>query len=140
MNEVNRSPVGFLNEFKTESIASTVKDSVKDHFSPEFLNRLDDIIVFNSLTKKDAKRIAEIELGNYPIEVSDSLLDYIVAHGYSEEYGARNIARFIKKSLLPQVAQARLTLMQPNPVTNQYQFKFRGDEPEISLSAIDIGL
>ena len=62
-----------------------VKTSVKGHFSPEFMNRIDEVVVFNSLTKKDVKKIAKLQLDKLPIEVTDSLLEYIVKHGYSRE-------------------------------------------------------
>ena len=81
-------------------------NDLKAHFRPEFLNRLDEIIMFKPLTKADIediiaimvanlnKRIADRELS---IEVTDSAASYIVEHGYDPVYGARPLKRFLQK-------------------------------------------
>ena len=73
-----------------------VKTSVKRKFAPEFLNRIDHYVFFNTLTKEDAMKIASMGLKKLPIKKTKALLSYIVDNAYSEEYGARNINRFIK--------------------------------------------
>lgn len=65
-------------------------------FKKEFLNRIDDIIVVNDLSKDNIREIAKLELISYPIIVTEELLDFIVEKSYSEEYGARNVKRVIK--------------------------------------------
>ena len=85
-----------------------IKEKVKQEFSPEFLNRIDNYIFFNSLSPDDVRKIAKLALTGMPIKKHKVLLDYIVENGYSEEYGARNVSRFIKNSVAPVVAQLLL--------------------------------
>ena len=94
-------------------IESIVLDSVKDHFSPEFLNRIDDIVLFDTLTKEQVSEIAQLQLEDLPIEATDSLVSYIVDKGYSVEYGARNISRFIKNNVSDKIADAILNKLVP---------------------------
>lgn len=81
---------------------------LKDSFKPEFLNRIDEIIIFTSLTKEDIKEIAirmiektrkMLSEQNIHLEVSDKALDYLVENGYSDEYGARPLRRLIQKEV-----------------------------------------
>ncbi|MBR6253724.1 MAG: ATP-dependent Clp protease ATP-binding subunit [Clostridia bacterium] len=76
----------------------------KKQFNPEFLNRLDGIIVFNKLTMEDCKKIVDLEINEslerlenagFKADVTDNFKDYILEKGYSNEYGARNIKREI---------------------------------------------
>jgi MoxR-like ATPase len=108
-----------------------VKTSVKGHFSPEFMNRIDEVVVFNSLTKKDVKKIAKLQLDKLPIEVTDPLLEYIVKNGYSREYGARNIARFIKNNISDKIADAILNGKVPKKEGALYSPKVTKDGVKI---------
>jgi len=112
---LNRNPLGFD---KTEEIPQKVssevlRNSIKKHFSPEFLNRIDDFVVFNSLTKPEIKQIAELQLADIPIVPTEPLINFIVEGGYSPEYGARNISRFIKQNVSIKVADAILEKLVP---------------------------
>jgi ATP-dependent Clp protease ATP-binding subunit ClpC len=78
---------------------------MKNFFSPEFINRIDDTIVFNSLTNDDIKKITEIELKKlvsrlddmkYKISYDETLVDYLSKVGYDELYGARPLKRAIQ--------------------------------------------
>jgi len=78
---------------------------MKNFFSPEFINRIDDTIVFNSLTNDDIKKITEIELKKlvsrlnemkYKISYDDTLVEYLSKVGYDELYGARPLKRAIQ--------------------------------------------
>jgi len=106
--------LGFANKHVTyvESQDDILK-MVKKKFSPEFLNRIDNFIFFNPLTKEDAKQIAELELKNIPVRKTNPLLNYIIENSYSEEYGARNIARFIKNDVAVKTAEALLKNKRP---------------------------
>jgi ATP-dependent Clp protease ATP-binding subunit ClpC len=101
-------------------IESIVLDSVKDHFSPEFLNRIDDIVLFDTLTKEQVSEIAQLQLEDLPIEATDSLVSYIVDKGYSAEYGARNISRFIKNNVSDKIADAILNKLVPKKEGEYY--------------------
>jgi len=89
-----------------ERRAEKVRDELKNVFNPEFLNRLDDVIVFHPLSRehisqivsvllKDVrKRLAEEEL---MLKLTDQATDFLVKHGYDEQYGARPLKRAIQK-------------------------------------------
>ena len=78
---------------------------MKKFFSPEFINRIDDTIVFNSLSEEDIKKIAELELKKligrlvdlkYKVTYDESLVNYLAKVGYDEMYGARPLKRAIQ--------------------------------------------
>jgi ATP-dependent Clp protease ATP-binding subunit ClpC len=87
---------------------SVIEKELKKTFSPEFLNRIDDIVVFNNLDKKDIRKIVDIELVylikrinelGYEIEISETAKDFISEKGFDSKYGARPLNRAIQKYL-----------------------------------------
>lgn len=108
-----------------------VKVSLEKHFKPEFLNRIDEVIYFNELTKDDLKKITKIELKLLPIQITDELLDYVVENGYSAVYGARSIKRFIKKRISSLVADALLNLQVPDNQEKYYSIEIVNGEPMV---------
>lgn len=91
-----------------ERISSIIQQTLKKKFKPEFLNRLDDTIIFNSLTREDISKIIGLEVNKlnkrinemgYDMKVDKTAIDYICDVGYSEEYGARPLARAIQKHI-----------------------------------------
>jgi len=107
VGEVKREALGFDRQEANVSdveIKSTVMQSVKRHFSPEFLNRIDETIFFTTLNEEQVKKIAKMQLQQLPIRITEAVLKYVVKGGYSQEYGARNIKRFIKLNIAPKVA------------------------------------
>tara|TARA_R110000824_G_scaffold282054_1_gene470335 strand:+ start:1379 stop:2722 length:1344 start_codon:yes stop_codon:yes gene_type:complete len=116
VSDIKTERVGFKSgeEEVTEKVTSDIIDkAVKRHFSPEFLNRLDSIVHFNNLTKPQIKEIVSLQLKNLPIVITDPLINFIVEGGYSAEYGARNIARFIKNNVSIQIADSILHKLVP---------------------------
>jgi ATP-dependent Clp protease ATP-binding subunit ClpC len=102
------SPVGFDlgNSAKDTNVRAIIEKAMKKHFKPEFLNRIDECVVFNRLTEDDIMKITEIQLSKmfehvkkqgYKIEVTKALKEIIVKDGYSDEFGARPILRMITK-------------------------------------------
>jgi ATP-dependent Clp protease ATP-binding subunit ClpC len=92
---------------------SSLLKALKKYFSPEFLNRIDEIVVFKQLDKRDIKKIIAIHLQELRRELDkegkelvlrEEVVDYIVRQGYSSEYGARHLGRTIKKELLEKIA------------------------------------
>lgn len=88
-----------------ETADSIIRKALKRQFAPEFLNRLDDIILFRPLNKESAKQIARLELNDlherlakmgHNLLITDELVDYIVEHGFESQYGARSLKRAIK--------------------------------------------
>ena len=104
------SGVGFMTKSREskgdEENKAVIEKQLKKTFSPEFLNRIDDIVTFNSLTKEDINKIIDIELEyltarvkglEYELELTTELRDYIVEKGFDPEYGARPLKRAIQK-------------------------------------------
>lgn len=103
---VGKKLLGFGSETKTYKAAKTdIAKEFKDVFSPEFINRLDSVVYFNNLTKKDAEIIARNMLLKLPIKVTQKLVNYVVEEAFSEEYGARNIKRFIRNNVTIKIAE-----------------------------------
>ena len=113
--------VGFTKDVvSVSSCKEQITDSVKKKFPAEFMNRIDNYVFFNSLSKEDVREIAKIALKSIPIKKHKALLDFIVSNGYSEEYGARNIKRFIKNDVAPVIAQALLERKVPEKLNDLY--------------------
>ena len=90
-----------------------VMASLKDYFRPEFLNRVDDIILFDILSKENIKKIVEIQVDivknrlkdkDINLIVSDDVLAYLAKEGYNPHYGARPLKRLIQNKILTPVA------------------------------------
>jgi len=97
-----------------EIMKGTIQSALRKAFSPEFLNRLDDVIVFNSLQREDLHRIIDISLGKlfsrvkglgYEIELTVEAKDFLSEKGYDPQYGARPLNRAIQKYLEDPVAE-----------------------------------
>lgn len=93
---------------------SVVQKALKNAFSPEFLNRIDDVIIFNSLDKKEIHQIIDIELKGllkrvnelgYQVEVSEAAKDFLTEKGFEPQYGARPLKRAIQKYLEDELAE-----------------------------------
>ena len=110
--------IGFANRAKADNMdeimKSTIQSALKKAFSPEFLNRLDDVVVFNSLSKEHIFQIIDISLGKlfhritdlgYKIELTDKAKDFLANKGYDQQYGARPLNRAIQKYLEDAIAE-----------------------------------
>lgn len=89
-----------------EYAKSVIQSALKKAFAPEFLNRIDDVVMFNSLSKNDIYKIIDIELKGlfdrvntlgYQIKISPAAKDFIIEKGYDANYGARPLKRAIQK-------------------------------------------
>ena len=102
--------IGFNTQAKELSTANeskrVIQKALKRSFSPEFLNRIDDIIIFNSLDKKDINKIIDIEMNcllkrietlGYTVKISKPAKDFIAEKGYDPKFGARPLKRAIQK-------------------------------------------
>ncbi len=110
--------VGFGTSAKTNQAnahaKSVIENALKKTFAPEFLNRIDDVIVFNALEKEDIHKIIDIELAKlfkrvdelgYEIKLSKAAKDFIADKGYDKQYGARPLKRSIQKYIEDALAQ-----------------------------------
>ena len=95
-----------------------IKNALKKTFSPEFLNRIDDIVIFNSLDKKHMMKIIDIELEKavkrvnklgFNIKISKKAKEFLVDKGYDKKYGARPLNRAIQKYLEDLIAHEIVT-------------------------------
>lgn len=122
MKELKHESVGFgaRQEQEPEMTDEIIRSSVKRHFSPEFLNRIDEIVVFRPLNTKAVREIARLQLEDLPIKITNPLLDFVAKGGYSQEYGARNITRFIKNNVSDKVADAILNRLVPKKDEEYY--------------------
>ncbi len=104
--------VGFDTDYKKKDVnklsSEVLKKSLSKKFSPEFLNRIDEIVVFNQLTTKEIEKIAKIEINNfidrlkeidYDVKIDSKVLKFISVKGFDKEFGARPIKRAIQKYL-----------------------------------------
>jgi ATP-dependent Clp protease ATP-binding subunit ClpC len=108
---------GNKEEQENEEQKAFLKKKLKNHFSPEFLNRVDDVILFNSLRKKQLHDIVELsmkdlkdrvnELG-FSVELTEAAKDFILNKGYDKEYGARPLNRAIEKYIEDVLAEEML--------------------------------
>jgi ATP-dependent Clp protease ATP-binding subunit ClpC len=110
--------VGFGTQTRVESVEESnkgvVENALKKAFAPEFLNRIDDVVMFNSLSREDIHKIIDIELLNlfgrvnnlgYTIKITEAAKDFIVEKGYDVQYGARPLKRAIQKYLEDPMAE-----------------------------------
>ena len=99
---------------KEDAAVAIIHKALKKAFAPEFLNRIDDMIIFNSLKKEDIHKIIDIELAKlysrieelgYKVEMTTEAKDYIADKGYDEKFGARPLNRAIQKNVEDPLAE-----------------------------------
>lgn len=110
--------VGFETKAKKDSSSiqakSIIENALKKAFAPEFLNRIDDVVMFNSLNRDDIHKIIDIELASllkridslgYKVAMSDTAKNFIVDKGFDLQYGARPLKRALQKYLEDPLAE-----------------------------------
>lgn len=119
--------VGFSTQARQNEMANlergVIDKELKKKFAPEFLNRVDDIVYFNSLKRDDIHKIIRIELKGlfkrvedmgYAIDMDEKAMDFIVSKGWDEQYGARPlkraIQRYVEDDLADEIIKAKLSL------------------------------
>src|SRR5215468_11825574 len=106
---VEKNTIGFsvhAKDKKNEDTRKRLLEALKSQFRPEFLNRVDDIIVFNALTREHLSQIVDIQLANVSkplkdrklrLEVTPAARDLIISEGFDPQYGARPMRRAIQR-------------------------------------------
>ena len=103
---------------KYEKLKETVTEEMKKAFRPEFLNRIDETIVFSHLSKEEIRQIVDLMLKDLfkrlaerdlSVEVTDEVKDYLAKDGYSEAYGARPLRRLIQRKIEDMLAEEILS-------------------------------
>ena len=110
--------VGFGTSAKVDSAGdrakSTIESALKKTFAPEFLNRIDDVVIFNALEKEDIIKIIDIELNKlytriaalgYYLELTEEAKNFIADKGFDKDYGARPLKRAIQKYIEDPMAE-----------------------------------
>lgn len=114
-----KRPMGFnvsdpTGEIEKRRVREVLTESLKAFFKPEFLNRIDDVVAFNTLTPGDIRAIVDLTckelegrmaLLGYPLEISSGVRDHLAVVGYDEEYGARPLKRTITKLVEDKLAE-----------------------------------
>ena len=105
-------------ENEYEKIREKILDETKRVFKPEFLNRLNDLVIFKPLAREDMTEIVDLELRNFStrlkernltFEFSEECKDFLIDKGYDEKYGARPLRRAVEKYLEDSLAEALLS-------------------------------
>lgn len=100
-------------EAEYEQVKTKVNDALKDYFRPEFLNRLDDTIIFDILDKDAVRNIVTIQVGivakrlaekEIELVLDDKALDHLAEKGYNPQYGARPLKRLIQQDIMTPIA------------------------------------
>jgi len=127
---------GTLDKLPSATMLASVKEEVlqllKLQVRPEFLNRIDEIILFNPLTKEMIHEIASIQLkvlqedlqkSGITLHVDDKLLDFFIQEGYSIDFGARPLKRLMQRMLLNNLAKALLSgkVHKEQPILSSYK-------------------
>lgn len=123
------------------TLSDNVDKSLKQYFRPEFLNRIDEIITFNPLTKEELRKICNLLLEdirnkfaekNAEIIITDAAVDVISKNGYDVKYGARPLKRSIQKLLEDKLAKLSLT----GKITNGSKIIVDADNDDLSVTAV----
>jgi ATP-dependent Clp protease ATP-binding subunit ClpC len=114
--------VGFTTKARQDATndyaKSVIQKALKNAFAPEFLNRIDDVVLFNALTREDLHKIIDIELAGlyerigalgYQVKITPAAKDFITEKGYDVQYGARPLKRAIQKYLEDPMAEVLIS-------------------------------
>ncbi len=127
-----------------DRMKDAVTEELRKHFRPEFLNRIDDIIVFHTLTEADLKKIVEIQTGNLrkrlaerkiTLKLTDAAKEHIVRTGYDPTYGARPLKRAIQKEVETPLARRLLTGEVPDGAAVTVDYDAGSDELTFAAAA-----
>jgi ATP-dependent Clp protease ATP-binding subunit ClpA len=131
LKDLKTHTVGFGSEPSSEGNKEQIMKSIEVTFSPEFRGRVDEFVFFNDLTEDDIKKIAKLALSRYPVKATPEIINYVIEHGYSEEFGARDIQRVLKRLVGLPLADEILSNRQPDNGTGKYDAEVRENKLEI---------
>jgi len=109
--------LGGVWRFDKKEIDNRIRTALRNHFRPEFLNRVDEVVIFNRLEQEDINKIVDIQLvrlqnrlkdKNIALEVSDTAKEFLGKSGFNPIYGARPLKRVIQKQLQDSIAMMML--------------------------------
>lgn len=131
-----------MNDNNKEQVKKEVMGEVRKHFTPEFLNRLDDIIFFEPLTNKHLVNIVRLQMESLTdrlkdrdisIDIRDSACELVIAEGFDQNYGARPLARFIQKYIVTELSK----LMLKGELKDGKQVVIQGVDGKFKFTVLD---
>ena len=137
--ETENNKIEETKEFKV--LKDKILESLKSHFKPEFLNRIDDIIIFHPLTLEEIKQIVNLQLGiiekrisakNMSIKITEKAKKYLAKTGYNKLYGARPLKRLIQTKILDELAMKIVK----NELKKDNKFKIDSVNDNITITRI----
>jgi ATP-dependent Clp protease ATP-binding subunit ClpC len=129
-------------ETQNEYAKSVIQKALKNAFAPEFLNRIDDVVLFNTLTREHIHQIIDIELRGlysrinqlgYQIRLTDAAKDFIVEKGYDIQFGARPLKRAIQKYLEDPMAEVLISADITEGDTISVEFDSKKEEIKVRI-------
>lgn len=120
VRDIKTKTINFNQVVNHASNEESLMESIRLQFSPEFRNRIDEFVFFNPITKPIAEKISELKLKKFPIKITKDLIDFVCDNGFSSEYGARQLVRFIKKHIALPVADIILKNQLPKDDSYKY--------------------
>lgn len=137
-----KGSLGFSVGEKNVNDEEILTNSIKKVFKPEFINRIDDIVFFNLLSKDNIKEIIKLQLNQLKEHMRESLTfqlsytqaveDFILENGYKEEYGAREVSRVIQRNIEDAISEF-LLIEKPEPNS---EIKIRISEGKIKVELV----
>lgn len=126
-----------------KNIKSVIQNALKKKFSPEFLNRIDDVVIFNNLDKNHLTKIIQLELGalqnrvkelGYSLSLSKKAVTFLIDKGYDKQYGARPLARAIQRYVEDTMAGEILKKSLTNGSKVTFDWDGKSDELKLTVS------
>ena len=143
---VGFAPQGTASQSDSDFAKGIIEKALKKAFAPEFLNRIDDVIIFNHLSEADIHKIIDIELAGlykrveslgYKLRLTDEAKRFIATKGYDVQYGARPLKRAIQKYLEDEMAEV---IIQASVTEgDEIEVSFDEKEQKISTRIISLG-
>ncbi|MAS68779.1 MAG: Clp protease ClpC [Flavobacteriaceae bacterium] len=127
-----------------KNIQGVIKNALKKKFSPEFLNRIDDVVVFNNLDKNHLAKIIQLELEalqqrvkefGYSFSLSKKAITFLIEKGYDKQYGARPLARAIQRYVEDAMAGQILNKTLTNGSKVNFEWDGKSDELKLSIDS-----
>jgi ATP-dependent Clp protease ATP-binding subunit ClpC len=125
-----------------KNIQGVIQNALKKKFSPEFLNRIDDVVIFNNLDKDHLTKIIKLELGTlqdrvkelgYSLSLSKKAITFLIDKGYDKQYGARPLARAIQRYVEDAMAGEILKKSLTNGSKVTFDWDGKSDELKLSI-------
>lgn len=126
-----------------KNIKGVIQNALKKKFSPEFLNRIDDVVIFNNLDKNHLTKIIQLELGalqnrvkelGYSLSLSKKAVTFLIDKGYDKQYGARPLARAIQRYVEDAMAGEILKKSLTNGSKVTFDWDGKSDELKLTVS------